>query len=248
MAVVPQTKFTLTLSAGSYPGKEYARDAPEIIIGRDSSSDLVISTKSGSRRHARLSREGDQYLIEDLNSSNGTFINDQRLQEKTRLNPGDLVRLGQVFTLEYHAPHPVVKASARQAPAASVKETIVGELSSLHSPTIQPQLIVTISGSPPQVFSLDSEQLTLGRSEENDIVIPSKIVSRFHAELHRENEKYRLIVLPTARNPVLHVGRPLAEPLVLRHSDTLRIGSLDPGSMVTLSYISPGNADDHAAA
>src|SRR4030067_2799979 len=152
MAVVPQTKFTLTLSAGSYPGKEYARDAPEIIIGRDSSSDLVISTQALSRPPARLSREGDQYLIEDLNSSNGTFINDQRLQEKTRLNPGDLVRLGQVITLEYHAPQPVVKAAARQAPAASVKETIVRELSSPHSPHLQPLLILPLSDHTPPVL------------------------------------------------------------------------------------------------
>jgi ABC-type multidrug transport system ATPase subunit len=72
-------------------------------------------------------------------------------------------------------------------------------------------------------------------------------VSGQHARLERTNDGYKLIVAAEARNPILFEGRPLDGSRVLHHGDTLRIGSLDPGMMVTLTYNAPGEAPQEAA-
>ena len=78
--------------------------------------------------------------------------------------------------------------------------------------------------------------------KDNDIVISSQIVSGQHARLEQVNGGYRLVIAPEAKNPVLFEGRPLDGSRVLRHGDTLRIGSLDPGMMVTMIYEAPSEA------
>ena len=70
------------------------------------------------------------------------------------------------------------------------------------------------------------------------IVIGSKIVSRHHARLEAAFGGYQLVVDERASNPVLFEGRPLERAQHLNHGDVLRIGSLDPGLMVTMSYVS----------
>jgi hypothetical protein len=82
--------------------------------------------------------------------------------------------------------------------------------------------------------------------ETNDIVIPSQIVSSKHARLEQVNGGgYKLIVVPEAKNPVQFEGRPIEGSHILRHGDMLRIGSLDPGVMVTMTYNAPSEASQH---
>jgi pSer/pThr/pTyr-binding forkhead associated (FHA) protein len=66
----------------------------EMVIGRVPGCDHVIDLPMISSRHARLFREGDRILIEDLRSSNGTFVNGIRVEGPVVLNPGDEVGLG----------------------------------------------------------------------------------------------------------------------------------------------------------
>lgn len=69
----------------------------DIVLGRDPSCDLVLDAYSSvSRRHAaiRVDRSHNQWIIQDLNSSNGTFVNGQRIQGESVLNDRDRIRLG----------------------------------------------------------------------------------------------------------------------------------------------------------
>lgn len=63
-------------------------------LGRSSRSDLCIDQESISRHHARIRFDGKRHVIEDLGSTNGTFVNERRL-ERTVLNDGDQVKLGR---------------------------------------------------------------------------------------------------------------------------------------------------------
>jgi ABC-type multidrug transport system ATPase subunit len=69
--------------------------------------------------------------------------------------------------------------------------------------------------------------------------VPSRIVSRHHAVLERVDGGYQITSRPQAGNPVLFEGRPLSGAHRLAHQDKLRIGGLDPGSLVTMTYLSP---------
>ena len=69
----------LLMVEGSSPGKRVFLEKPELLIGRDERCDLVIPDRRVSRHHARISLEGDGYILTDLGSRNGTFVNGVRL-------------------------------------------------------------------------------------------------------------------------------------------------------------------------
>ncbi|MEA3351399.1 MAG: FHA domain-containing protein [Chloroflexota bacterium] len=68
----------------------------EIIIGRDPNCACVIDSKTVSAHHARLSHYQGQWWLEDLNSTNGTFLNQESVTIPTVLTPGDQLRCGEV--------------------------------------------------------------------------------------------------------------------------------------------------------
>ena len=74
-----------------------------ITIGRAVENDIVITSKRVSREHARVSRQGQRVLLEDLRSTNGTYLNDERVLVPIDLRDGDRVSIGDVV-LVYHDP------------------------------------------------------------------------------------------------------------------------------------------------
>jgi ABC-type Mn2+/Zn2+ transport system ATPase subunit len=66
----------------------------EIQIGRDAENDVRLDVPGVSRYHAVIQRVGQRYRVRDLRSTNGTFVNDVRIEAETWLNPNDSVRIG----------------------------------------------------------------------------------------------------------------------------------------------------------
>ncbi len=95
-----------------------------VVIGRHANVDVTLRSDSVSRRHARLTWEHDQVFVEDLGSSNGTFVNDTRISCRTRLRPGDLLRIGKsVLRLEtLPAAEPEMTIQSLTAAATSNQE------------------------------------------------------------------------------------------------------------------------------
>ncbi len=89
------------MRTGPAPGKVFTLEQDEIIIGRDISNDFIINDVEVSRRHARLTRQGTQFVLEDLGSTNGTFVNGQRLAGPHVLRIGDVILLGENVTLVF---------------------------------------------------------------------------------------------------------------------------------------------------
>jgi hypothetical protein len=79
--------------------KRAAFNAPEILIGRSQNTDFPVSDDTVSARHARLSYHHNQWWVEDLNSTNGTFLNDEPIRVPTVVVTGDELRCGQVNLL-----------------------------------------------------------------------------------------------------------------------------------------------------
>jgi hypothetical protein len=69
---------------------------PEVVIGRDPVSDFPISNETVSARHARLAYHHNQWWVEDLHSTNGTFLNDERLSTPTVIISGDGLKCGGI--------------------------------------------------------------------------------------------------------------------------------------------------------
>ena len=96
---------------GSKPVPQEVRlDDDEIVIGRDKTCQVALSEQSVSRNHARITREGSLYFIEDMGSAFGTRVNGQQLPkgEKRLLRNGDLIAVG-TFDIAFSRPLEVTK-------------------------------------------------------------------------------------------------------------------------------------------
>ncbi len=83
----------LLVVEGQRPGQRILVDQPELIIGRDEECGLVIPERQVSRQHARIILENDHYVLVDLGSKNGTFINGRQLAEPYVLQDGDEIQI-----------------------------------------------------------------------------------------------------------------------------------------------------------
>ncbi len=95
--------FQLVMRSGPTPGKTYPLSKSEIYIGRDINNDITISDAEISRKHVRLILQGGGYIVEDLGSTNGSFVNGNRLMGPFTLRPGDILMLGENVSLLYES-------------------------------------------------------------------------------------------------------------------------------------------------
>lgn len=84
----------LVVYYGRYLGRRHALDKPEVVLGRADTTAIQVDHESVSREHARVTVLGGTCRIADLGSTNGTWVNDRRVED-TELRDGDLVRVGQ---------------------------------------------------------------------------------------------------------------------------------------------------------
>jgi hypothetical protein len=98
-----QSSFRMVMRSGPTVGKIYPFEKSEMFVGRDLSNDIVINDPEISRRHARLFQQGNSYVLEDLGSTNGTFVNGQRLMGPNVLRPGDTVTFGERMSLVFES-------------------------------------------------------------------------------------------------------------------------------------------------
>ena len=84
-------------------GREHPLTGESITIGRAVENDIVITSKRVSREHARVRRDGWRVMLEDLGSTNGTFLNDERLFSPVALHDEDHIKIGDVV-LTFHDP------------------------------------------------------------------------------------------------------------------------------------------------
>jgi pSer/pThr/pTyr-binding forkhead associated (FHA) protein len=90
---------SLVLLQGGQPVRVFPLNAAELRIGRAERSDIALADPGVSRNHARVLREGDDFIVEDLRSTNGTEVNGQPVRRR-RLAHGDVVKLAN-STLQF---------------------------------------------------------------------------------------------------------------------------------------------------
>jgi predicted component of type VI protein secretion system len=115
--------FRIIVRTGPNPGTVTELTKEVSLIGRDVTNDVVIGDAEVSRQHARVTRTPGGYVLEDLGSTNGTFVNSERLTTPRVLNPGDLIALGETVTLTFDAVSPEVAATVA-SPAAGSAATV----------------------------------------------------------------------------------------------------------------------------
>jgi two-component system, cell cycle response regulator len=92
-ADVGEACLVLIYPPGPDMGKRFALSRNEVVLGRGSDCDIQVDRDSVSRRHARVFRNTDQWMVEDLQSTNGSYVNDVPVQN-SMLRDADFLKIG----------------------------------------------------------------------------------------------------------------------------------------------------------
>jgi hypothetical protein len=88
--------YALIVNSGKHKGKKIELPNKEILIGRDETSFIRMTSSDVSRQHCSLTPTAKGLLIRDLKSQNGTIVNDVKIESETLLQPGDRVQIGPI--------------------------------------------------------------------------------------------------------------------------------------------------------
>ena len=113
----------LEIVEGPGAGTQFDISRP-LVIGRDDTADLVIEDSQASRRHARIEPTAHGAIVEDLQSTNGTFVNDNELHGRVEMGPDDELLIG-VTVMQVRTPQAVQRqpSAVRAVPAFAAPES-----------------------------------------------------------------------------------------------------------------------------
>jgi pSer/pThr/pTyr-binding forkhead associated (FHA) protein len=154
----------------------FSPDQP-VLVGRSRQCSLRLDNASVSARHARIGFEAGQFWVEDLGSSNGTFVNQQQIAGRVNVDPGAQISFGKevvaqgVVSAEQAAD--VIAGVKLSSPKALSKERKYPLLLSL-SESARPARMVLKSGS----------DISIGRDPSSDMWLGAPHVSRKHCQVH----------------------------------------------------------------
>lgn len=190
-------------------------------IGRLLENDLVLNDPDVSSRHARIQPDGSGFVLEDLRSTNGTYLNGKKISAPAQLSGGALISVGGVK---------IQFVSGATAPTQNLRMTSAG--------------LPEVEAAPPALpsdpvwgylqvgnrdISLQMTALNLGRDVNADIHVDDQAVSYKHAHLVRQGSDSYLLDLGS-RNGTFVNGERISVPQRLQSGDTIKLGN------TTLTY------------
>jgi len=164
-------KLTIEDDEGKQTALPLAHD--EYGLGRGDENSIRLTDRNVSRKHARLAKSGEAWIIRDVQSYNGTYVNGVRVVGEQPVNAGDIIQLGdyRLELVDESKIVPVADPSAQQA------------LTQVPVHQRPNRLVVVVGPNPGTEYPLDREHFTIGRAEEATISINHSSVSRLHSEL-----------------------------------------------------------------
>lgn len=151
---------TLAILNGALEGQVFDLDKPIITLGRRADNDVAVTLDPRiSRFHAQLSQRGQEWLLEDLGSANGTFVGQRKIHGPTVVRPGDRFRLGRTWLALVPEPVYTSEAEARERVQLTEEEPVdlVGTPAE-ESDALAPEVPAAISAPQSVVYSLGLDQ------------------------------------------------------------------------------------------
>jgi hypothetical protein len=151
----------LLMVEGPAPGKRIFMDQPVLLIGRDDRCDIAIPERQVSRHHASITLEGDRFILRDLGSKNGTFINGREVDEPHPLLDGDEIQIAYCCKLTFvgaDATAPVILGEQEQGLRMDLESKRVWVTGQEMDPPLslaQYRLLALLYEEPGRVYSRD---------------------------------------------------------------------------------------------
>jgi pSer/pThr/pTyr-binding forkhead associated (FHA) protein len=215
-------------------GRYLIHKGKSLTIGRRNDNDIVIENLAVSGHHAKIDSVGDAFVLVDLQSKNGSFVN-ERLVNSHWLKNGDVVSIGKhflVFSTEDNAP------AVQDAPA-EINKTMVMDTSNYRSmveksaPVMPKPLmrhddasgyLAYLSGGQGKV-NLASKLIKIGKAPTSEIVVKGLLVGWTAATVSRRPDGYYLSYAGGFSRPRVN-DQPVKTSVMLRDLDVIAIGSV----------------------
>lgn len=187
-------------------------------IGRSANNDICVPERHVSRQHAVIVYRDGVFMINDLNSANGTFVNDEVVKEAFPLFSGDQIRL--------YVPVLVFSATVTDEEADRARES--GTLITSTIGSLQGRLVITNGPQEGNVIPLLLDEVSIGRATSNatwEIGLQDPSVSRPHARMERKKDGWKVYDLGSSNGTYIN-DKPVTESgHMLRDGDIISFGS-----------------------
>ena len=218
----------------------------EITIGRKEGNTIRLTERNVSRRHAKLTKQNGAIFIEDLASYNGIKVNGNKVGGRVAVTEGDRIQIGDYVlglkleagvataedpfsaaqTVEMAQVHDLPTAQIdlhdAQAAVASVEGGVPAQEGEHVAPESKPRLVCVSANFAGEDWELNKAVMVIGRTDDNDIVINHRSISRHHARITCENSRYTILDLQSA-NGVRINGEEYGK-VELRQGDLVDLG------------------------
>jgi pSer/pThr/pTyr-binding forkhead associated (FHA) protein len=199
----------------------------EYSVGRAEENTIRLTERNISRRHARLERREDGWVVRDLESYNGCFLNGMRVDGRQAVQHGDVLELGDYQLILTDAALEIEDSDDDGPVSATPVKTRGRALLE------QPDRLVVLQGPNQGAhYPLHEGRLLMGRGDECDIELPDTSVSRVHAEIIGTKDGYEIIDYDSSNG--LRINGLELKRAFLLPSDVVELGD------VLLKYVPQG--------
>ena len=219
--------------------KEVPIGSRPVGIGRSPDNDLPVDNLAVSNHHARVFFEAGRLVVEDLDSLNGTFVNDLRVERAT-LHDGDSIWIGKHhIKVDASGDMPIAVDSARRKPAPMINETMVldtkqrremlqqaaamGERSPFAGRLKMPTLLVLSGNSDQKEYVITSKLAVIGKSKMATVKLKGWFKPEVAAQINRRDDGY--YIGPGDKTPLVN-SKPIQGPVRLNDGDVIEICGL----------------------
>jgi pSer/pThr/pTyr-binding forkhead associated (FHA) protein len=212
---------TLIVSKPGGVNQEFILNKSLVTLGRATTNDIVLVDGRVSRNHAQVTCSQNGLTLTDLNTTNGVWLNGQRVTEAI-IQPGDKFKISSCV-LQYLPPAVNTREEVTLINTESEFEHTLNEMTvpiSLND-TSQPRLVIN---APDRTWelSLIEDSYSIGRNAGNQIVLDYLKISRTHARIERKGDKFVLRDLQSTNGT--RIGNEKIEQHLLQNNDMIEIG------------------------
>ena len=215
--------------------EEFNLEKGLINIGRSQENEVVIDNIAVSRKHAQIELKGTNYVLRDLNSSNGTFLNGVHIDANDHpLNEGDLIGIAK-FQIQVRglakAALPATKGLSQAEGEGTMifdtpkrKAGVDPEASSEQKALHWPSLSATQGSKKGTEFKITKEMTTLGKGSVDDVPVEGWFISSPHAKISRRGDRFYISHVGGFFSSTRVNGIKIGEDHILKNKDEIQIG------------------------
>lgn len=218
----------LIVKSPTAPPRELDIEKSEFAIGRKPDNDLVIEDPAVSGHHARIVKIQEVYFLEDLKSTNGTFVNEQRT-DRRQLRDTDIVKIGTHRLIYRDDNIPSPGEPAANSPAQGLEKTMIlrgASTDAVQSGSSQVGLISVVSGKTDRSeYTLNRQTTVIGSDDDASIKLTGWFAPKTAAIIGRRDRAYYVATVDGGKPPSVN-GQVVAKQWPLKDGDIVEVAGV----------------------